>query len=297
MPAGNIVVNPSELARQFECCGESLLGICHRPENSADTGLVIVVGGPQYRVGSHRQFLLLARSLAQHNFPVFRFDYRAMGDSQGSDVNFEDVEEDIRAAIDDFFQCCPQLKQVVLWGLCDAASASLFYAANDDRVTGLVLLNPWVRTEAGEAKAYVKHYYIKRIIQPHFWKKVLTGGWNPFVSLGSFLGLLKRGIFTQSKNEFPESDQESLDLRGRMLYGWERFSGKVLLVLSGHDYVADEFRDLVNDSQRWQRLVNGDSTQRFDIPEANHTFSTAQWREQVEQETLRWLKSEIQTKN
>ena len=52
----------------FRCAGEELVGILH-PAPGA-TGVVIVVGGPQYRVGSHRQFLLLARRLAASGIPV-----------------------------------------------------------------------------------------------------------------------------------------------------------------------------------------------------------------------------------
>ena len=38
--------------------------------------MVIVVGGPQYRAGSHRQFTLLARHIAAAGYPVLRFDAR-----------------------------------------------------------------------------------------------------------------------------------------------------------------------------------------------------------------------------
>jgi alpha/beta superfamily hydrolase len=46
--------------------------------------VLVIVGGPQYRAGSHRQFTLLARSLAEQGFAVLRFDYRGMGDSTGA---------------------------------------------------------------------------------------------------------------------------------------------------------------------------------------------------------------------
>ncbi len=36
----------------FECQGESLVGILHQPEEAAPIGVLVVVGGPQYRVGS-----------------------------------------------------------------------------------------------------------------------------------------------------------------------------------------------------------------------------------------------------
>ena len=67
----------------FNCNNEKLVGIIHYPEKKPyfQKGLLIVVGGPQYRVGSHRQFVLLARNLSIAGIPVMRFDYRGMGDS------------------------------------------------------------------------------------------------------------------------------------------------------------------------------------------------------------------------
>ena len=50
----------------LECEGDRLLGIVSEaaPDKDAPIGVVIVVGGPQYRAGSHRQFVQLARELA-----------------------------------------------------------------------------------------------------------------------------------------------------------------------------------------------------------------------------------------
>src|SRR5690606_31415058 len=110
--------------------------------------------------GSHRQFVLLCRHLAAHGIPAMRFDYRGMGDSTGAERGFDTVADDIRAAIDSFIKRVPSIGRVVLWGLCDAASAACLYAPSDERVGGLVLANPWVRTAAGEAKTYLKHYYV-----------------------------------------------------------------------------------------------------------------------------------------
>ncbi|MEO7495060.1 MAG: hydrolase 1, exosortase A system-associated, partial [Massilia sp.] len=155
-----------EKALSFACHGQQLIAIASLPATSSRRGVLIVVGGPQYRVGSHRQFALLARSLAEQGIPAMRFDYRGMGDSEGPMRSFEDVNADLRAAVDHFLASAPDMNEVVIWGLCDAASAALFYAASDDRVCGMVLVNPWVRTSGGFAKATLKHYYIDRLLQP-----------------------------------------------------------------------------------------------------------------------------------
>ena len=155
---------PDEQALTFPCAGEWLTAILSPAAQCASSlrtrGVLVVVGGPQYRAGSHRQFALLARALAAQGIPAMRFDYSGMGDSSGPARNFEDVDSDMRAAIDRFMAAVPGMREVVIWGLCDAASAALFYAQHDRRVAGLVLLNPWARTPDSHARATLKHYYV-----------------------------------------------------------------------------------------------------------------------------------------
>ena len=76
------MTHASEFPVVFSCGGDQLVGMVHPA--AARLGVVIVVGGPQYRVGSHRQFVLMARDLAREGYPVLRFDYRGMGDSDGA---------------------------------------------------------------------------------------------------------------------------------------------------------------------------------------------------------------------
>ena len=107
-------MNYTESPVVFEIAGEYALGLLAEPEISCDRGVLIVVGGPQYRAGSHRQFVLLARRLAAQGHSVFRFDCRGMGDSGGAMRSFEAFSEDIGAAIDVFFSRCPSLRRCVL---------------------------------------------------------------------------------------------------------------------------------------------------------------------------------------
>ena len=67
-----------EEALVFGCGGEALVGVLARPDAPAARGVLIVVGGPQYRAGSHRQFTHLARELARNGIASLRFDYRGM---------------------------------------------------------------------------------------------------------------------------------------------------------------------------------------------------------------------------
>jgi exosortase A-associated hydrolase 1 len=282
-----------ELAFTFVCQGAELVGILHTGSERAPRGVLIVVGGPQYRVGSHRQFLLLARDLAATGIPVLRFDYRGMGDAGGEAVDFEHCQEDIAAAVDVFFARSAGLREVVIWGLCDAASAALFYAWRDHRVRGLALLNPWVRTEAGESRAFLKHYYLKRLFSAELWAKIRRGEFNVAESWRSLLGMVKKVLKpTEQASKAAITPSETVrPLPERMAEGLSRFAGPILLILSGNDLTAAEFRDTVAASPRWRRLLRQPRINRHELSAANHTFSRREWRQQVMEWTLQWLRS------
>lgn len=293
----------SEQVLRFGCEGDDLIGILHAA--GGDTGVLVVVGGPQYRVGSHRQFVLLARHLAATGAPVLRFDYRGMGDSSGEARNFEAVQADIGAAIDALFDAQPQLRRVVLWGLCDAASAAVFYAAGDARVAGLVLLNPWVREAQGEARTYLKHYYLKRLLSKDFWRKLLGGG----VRIGDSLKSLGRTVQQARGGSAPHGNQSASPLNSpsphttssrnaairsgrlpdRVRDGLRAFAGPVLLIQSGDDLTAREFDEAVRADPAFARLMAEARITRVDIADANHTFARAVWRDEVASQTARFV--------
>ncbi|MBS3936439.1 MAG: hydrolase 1, exosortase A system-associated [Sulfuritalea sp.] len=275
-------MNCAEEAIRFACEGETLFGILARPEQPAELGIVIVVGGPQTRVGSHRQFVLLSRTLAAAGFPVLRFDVRGMGDSTGAQRSFEALTPDIGAAIDALQSASPAVKRVVLWGLCDAASAALLYCdeTRDSRIAGLCLLNPWVRSEATLARTQVKHYYGQRLLQKEFWGKLLSGRLNIVRSVAELLRKL---------GQASSRPEPSLGFQERMARGWKTFTGPILLILSGNDYTAKEFREYAAGAPSWRGLPEQAGVTRVDVKDADHTFSSAQWRDIVAATCLKWL--------
>jgi uncharacterized protein len=280
-------VSRQDLAFFFGCQGESLAGIIALPAAPAEVGVLVIVGGPQYRVGSHRQFTLLARALAGAGFACMRFDHRGIGDSSGTARSFESIGDDIRAAVDAFFERVPGIASVALWGLCDAASAATLYAPSDARVAGLALLNPWVRTDASEAATYLRHYYWRRLLQAGFWRKLLRGEVSVGRAARSLGATLRKGCGS------PRTLQEPGDRRplpDRMTNGLQRFRGRVLIVLSGKDYTAAEFRDVTARSARWQEALRANPLEMVELADADHTFSKAAWRDMVAQATRRWLR-------
>ena len=271
-----------ERAISFACGEAALVGILSLPAQASARGVVIVVGGPQVRTGSHRQFTLLARALAAAGTPVLRFDYRGMGDSEGAVRDFESVDEDVRAAIDRFQQEVPGLAEVVLWGLCDGAAASALYAPQDARVRGLVLLNPWVRTDEGAARATLKHYYRGRLLDAGLWKKLASGRFDVLGAARSFVGVARSALRPK------EAPSCGAALPERLHASLSRFDGKVLVLLSGADLTAQEF-SVVAEAPHWRSLMAAPRFARRTLARADHTCSRREWHEQMSAWTTEWL--------
>ncbi|WP_028103245.1 hydrolase 1, exosortase A system-associated [Pseudoduganella violaceinigra] len=288
-----------ERALLFGCEGESLVGILSPGAAAARRGVLIIVGGPQYRAGSHRQFALLARHLAAQGIPALRFDYRGLGDSSGPARTFAAVDADLRCAIDAFQAAVPGLQDVVLWGLCDAAAAALFYGPHDPRVAGLVLLNPWARSAAGLARSTLRHYYWARLRDPALWRKLASGKFALGAALRSLLGLLgaarRAPAAAPAASAAPALPRDGSappltpDLHARLLDGMQRYRGKVLFIFSSADLTAQEFLDMCKASPSWQRLLAGPAIQQRTLEGADHTFSRRVWRDQVADWTAAWV--------
>ena len=275
----------AEAAVLLHCDGGQLVGVLSKPVDPSRVGVVVVVGGPQYRVGAHRQFVLLARRLASAGYAVLRFDYRGMGDSDGEMRNFDTIESDINTAVSALLSSCPEVCRVVLWGLCDGASAALMFAgeATDKRVAGLCLLNPWVRSDATLARTQLKHYYGERLLQSEFWRKVMRGD---FDWRGALRGVQRSLRLVVGRGEVPNAGRP---FQARMASALRTFSGPVLLMLSTNDYTAKEFVECAKTDKDWHGHLDRGNLQRVDIAGADHTLSRPQWRTVAEHSVLNWL--------
>jgi exosortase A-associated hydrolase 1 len=282
-----------EEAMAFDCEGETLVGVLHHPAADAPAahagiGVVVIVGGPQYRAGSHRQFLQLARALAAAGHPVLRFDVRGMGDSTGALRSFEQITPDIGAAIDALQRRMPQVRRVALWGLCDGASAALLYLDEraDARVRAVCLLNPWVRSDASRARTNVKHYYVQRLGQAGFWAKLLKGR----VAAQAPKELIVN-LWRARSGASAAEPGIARPYQMRMADGWRSFGGSVLLVLSSDDYTAKEFQEFTAADPTWRPLLDGRNVLRHPLVGADHTLSSSSDKRAMSALAIDWLRS------
>jgi len=156
----------------------------------------------------------------------------------------------------------------------------------------LVLLNPWVHSEAGEGRMRIKHYYLSRFLQKSFWVKLFSGQVRYSSSAGDLFKAI-RFLFGKSDNSPSEASGISpgkfTSYIDRMLTGLRLYSGNVLIILSENDLVSQEFIDLSRTGKAWQSACQSSKIEKIIVPEANHTFSSRDWRNQATRLTREWL--------
>ena len=251
----------SRLALTFECGADRLAGTLDTAPGH--TGLLIVSGGSEIRSGAFGGQARLAAEVARAGFPVFRFDRRGVGDSEGEDRGFRKSRKDIAAALLAFRAIAPQVDRVAGFGNCDAASALML--AGGAGCDALVLSNPWT-IEADESDApppaAVRARYAEKLRNPKEIARLLRGGVN--------LRKLAGGMLRASTSGSPRSD-----LAEHMRAGVGSFVGPVAILLAGRDRTAQVFAD------RWPQ---GD-TRVMRCADADHAFSTPDARD--------WLRARV----
>jgi exosortase A-associated hydrolase 1 len=211
----------------FACEGAALVGTLNDAPGA--TGLLIVSGGNEIRAGAHRGMVQLAADIAAKGHPVFRFDRRGIGDSEGENGEFTSSAADLDAAIAAFRSACPHINRIVAFGNCDAATAILLH-----RTVGLnaaVLANIWVieRTDEMPPPAAIKARYLERLKDPSAWIALFTGAIN--------LKKLANGLFRLAKGTPPSS------LPQQIADGLAAFAGPISIILAAGDATAIAFAD------------------------------------------------------
>jgi len=237
------------------------------------TGLLIVSGGNDPRAGSFSGQAQLASTIARAGFPVFRFDRRGVGDSEGENRGFRKSAGDIASAREAFCALAPDVERVVAFGNCDAASALML--GSGEGFDGLVLSNPWTTNENSGDRAAdlppgaVRERYFQRLKDPKEVKRLFSGGVN--------LGKLARGLFQAAK----PAAQEATGLAEEMQAGLDGFAGQVAILLASADRTAQQFK------QNWP----SDDLRVDRCEGAGHAFVQPEHRAWLEQRILAVLRA------
>lgn len=214
----------------FNCGGTQLAGTLDTAPGTS--GLLLVTGGNEIRAGAFGGQAQLAAEIARAGFPVFRFDRRGTGDSDGENRGFRHARKDIAAALAAFRAMAPQVERVVAFGNCDAAATLMLMGG--EGFDALVLSNPWTIDEDAQDDATppasaIRARYIEKLRNPREVARLLGGKVN-------FRKLLK-GIAKAAapKKKAPGS------LGEEVAQGLAAFSGPARILLAEKDRTAQVF--------------------------------------------------------
>ena len=158
----------------FECEGASLGATLDAAEG--EVGLLLVTGGSQTRIGSHRMYERLAISLQENGISCLRYDRRGVGDSEGEDPGYRASGPDLTAAAAAMRSERQGLRRLYGFGLCDGATAIALFGG-EAGLDGLILVNPWlVETQSDEPPpAAIRAHYRRQLLSLEGWKRLLFG--------------------------------------------------------------------------------------------------------------------------
>jgi len=153
----------------------TLIGILSEPPRGMlvidQPAIVLLNAGLLHRVGAARLHVRLARRLAIMGLRAVRFDFSGVGDSDARRDSLA-FEESSVLEVQEVMNLLERTKDVhrfVLMGLCSGADVGFNAAQTDDRVIGVVQLDPYAYRTPGY---YLRHYG-KRLLEFEVWKRFI----------------------------------------------------------------------------------------------------------------------------
>jgi len=245
---------------EFACEGATLLGTLDEAAGAA--GLLWVGGGNEIRSGAFAGQAQLAVRIAAAGYPVFRFDRRGVGDSDGENRGFRGSAPDIAAALAAFRAAAPGLDRIVAFGNCDGASSLML--GSGCGAQALVLANPWTFDEddAAPPPEAIRARYAAKLKDPREWLRMAKGE----VSLGKLAKGLARAA--------GPADAPS-PLAAEIEQGLAAFAGQVRILIAERDRTGQAF------------LAGWDATDArlARCPDASHAF--------VEPDAREWMLNQL----
>ena len=294
--------------------GERLFGILEEPAEPVrhDTAVLLLSPGVKMRVGPQRLYTRMSRQFVDLGFPVLRFDYYGLGDSEGEvkeallkDVyNHIEVGRFVGDTIDamNWLQAEHGKQRFILAGLCGGAVTGLLVGAQDPRVAGLLGLgitpvlasraaNPALYMTSGEL-SLMRRTYFSKLLNPFAWWRLLSMKSDYTLLWRSLMQPFRPARTTPATTEPSAANADNTNpLFAPALFAIADSGRPLLLVFGGADRLQWEFEEKF--AARYRERLAGLSglCQVHVIANANHTLSFQEWQQEMLEVTRGWLAS------
>jgi hypothetical protein len=151
-----------------------LIGIASEPDNfNPDLPAVLILNsGVMHHVGTCRLSVKIARAIADKGLLVVRFDFSGIGDSEPrrGALSFEESSIAETREVMDYLQKTRGISQFILYGLCSGADASYCTGLADERVVGMMKIDPYCY----RTWQYSLRYYVPLLFHMDRWQSFLS---------------------------------------------------------------------------------------------------------------------------
>jgi uncharacterized protein len=296
--------------------GFRLFGILHQPERPlSDVAVLLLSPGVKMRVAPHRMYKAMAERFTQLGYPVLRFDFYGLGDSEGEvdEKLLADLYGSIQAgryvgdtiAAMDWMERTHGISRFVVSGLCGGALTGLLAGQRDPRIIGLMGLAIPVILDgssidftkymtdtqlAGRRRGYLSKL---RLWDGHVWRSWLrffTGQSHYSLILRSTLRpLLKIGGPKPAASTIAPMDNTN-PLFAPAFRQMVSSGRKVLLVFAETDRLTWEYDAKFR--QRHAAWLDSFAAwhERHVTSDSNHIFSLHDWQQDMLERCCGWLK-------
>jgi alpha/beta superfamily hydrolase len=306
--------------------GLRLFGILHQPAVPREPGVAILLLSPgvKMRVAPHRLYNKMAERFVAMGYPVLRFDFHGLGDSDGetTDTNLADlygatqvgryVADTVSAM--DWMQETHGVSRFIAAGLCGGALTGLLTAERDARITSLLGLSIPVILDGSnvDASQYMTTAQLEGTRDGYLRKlNPLKGGaWQSWVRLLTFqsdyrmiVRSLMKPVLARLRRAEPQphaaaeastATQPADNTNPYFAPAFRRMvstSRRVLLVFAEADRLFWEFDHKF--MQRHQAALEPYAEwYRVHVTrQANHIFSFGEWQQDMLDQCCGWLES------
>jgi pimeloyl-ACP methyl ester carboxylesterase len=253
---------------------KSLVGILTEPPRGTPAGsrpgVLLLNAGVLHRVGPNGMYVAIARALAAQGFPVLRFDFSGIGDSDprrdalsGDDAALEETRDAM-----DALAAAKGVSTFVLMGLCSGADNAFLIARIDERVVGAVMLDGFAYRTVG----FTRRYWMQRLRSGRAWRRLLA---DPAALLGAVRKLTRSateeataepGPQAMFVRAFPPKERAMADCAAMIERGVE-----LCFVYSAGQYLFYNYREQFDDAFRGLDYKGRVHVEYF--PEENHTYT------------------------
>lgn len=292
--------------------GYTLFGTLHRPAVPAPDlpAVVLLSPGVKMRVGPGRLYAPLTELLTSLGFTVLRFDFHGLGDSEGDleEAALADVYNNIEVGryVSDSLRSIEWLSaqhgfdRFILGGLCGGAITAVLTAQREKRVSALLSIGLTVTlsSESARPAKYLargelstwREGYIRRLLQPKSWWRLVTGK----SEFGVMWRAMKDGLIKEAPTAPPpEAVTEQLGNANPLFppafFDFLQRGGHALMVFSEKDRLHSEYQEKFVALHQAQLDRFGAQLVEHVVPEANHVLSLPAWQREMLDRTRRWI--------